>query len=306
MDERSLVATCHAIRGVLSRAQKFGTATNYDPVDPGVTHSIPQANGSFKVPGETMDDRQRYMVGQVLLELVGHLGHDPAGWVGMPEEAVSGMLEDPLSSEARASRRNLLVASALAFLVALTGEVPVRIPGVDIDLGTHRTIVMVFLLLVTVYEAFVFTVYAWGDSKKNSDLTHGTLWQARFVLDTVRVVRKHRARILDRCGDRKIAAELGELLDQFEYAAPISVRQHRAERRPGVLRRWVDFLGPVVVAGVALLTLVARTFSFWWLWQLCLGALVPPAVYFTHVWWKRRRATARARSKRATTLAAVP
>jgi len=64
MDERSLVATCHAIRGVLSRAQKFGTATNYDPVDPGVTHSIPQANGSFKVPGETMDDRQRYMVGR--------------------------------------------------------------------------------------------------------------------------------------------------------------------------------------------------------------------------------------------------
>jgi hypothetical protein len=256
--------------------------------------------------GWSAEDRRRFMVSHYLGQLIESLGSDPWSWSFLPEEGVETMLGDPLSSETRAVRRNLLVLSSAASFVALTNEVPQSIPGFDLQLGKHDTLVMGLLVAAVIYELVVFLVYAWGDSKKNLSASTGVAGIAAFVREVAGHVRLKGAFVVSRCGNEEVRLRARAVLAHFVNVAPVLIDDQLARRRPGLVRRVVDLLIPVAAGGVSALWLLARALDYWNLWRWTLGVGLLPVAYLLQRWgragwkaWRWRRRSLRAKDPRA-------
>jgi hypothetical protein len=74
------------------------------------------------------------------------------------------LLSDPLSSETRKERRNLLAASVVGFIVATMNVIPTRISALGIELPSPaRNYFLYIVIAVTVYFMVAFVVYGTTD-----------------------------------------------------------------------------------------------------------------------------------------------
>jgi hypothetical protein len=118
------------------------------------------------VTGTTDEGRRRSIRESYVRKFAGEELSNPDGTTSygvLNRQNMLRALEDPLHAETRTARRNLTAVSGLAFLVAMTGETPARIPGFDFDLSAHARVVVGLLLAVLLYQLVAFGVYVKSD-----------------------------------------------------------------------------------------------------------------------------------------------
>jgi hypothetical protein len=294
--EVSLFTAGTRMNGMLSHAERASRASL--PVSKSGRFRAPDGREFVPdTPESTAQDRQRQMVEQYMSDIVASFGGDIWAWSFEPEDQVLKLLDEPLAPETRVVRRNLVILSTVAALVAWTGEVPAKIPGIEFELAKYELRVMAVLLAVLLYELAVFFVYAWGDSRKNSRTSAQVASRVDVLWQLAEVVPRRGARVLALCPDVELRERVRAILAHFQDAVPAAASYQRGRRLPGLLRRWVDFLLPPVGAGFAAVFLTARLFNAWnlWWWALVVaGVALAVSLYrlFPRLWrsyqWRRR------------------
>ena len=180
---------------------------------------------------------------------------------------LESLRDDPLTPQARSQHRNVLLAASIAILVVQLNLVPTRISALGVDLETDdRRTIRVALLLAVIYFIVSFLAAAIGDVVLWRQ-AHGEARDARDT--TAQNIEKFRARIEEvrakedadrerrereggprRTSRADLNAAIADLLD--------AERRHTLYRvlvPTGVVRALIDFVVPVVVAGIAIVML---------------------------------------------------
>jgi len=175
----------------------------------------------------------------------------------LDREPALKLLMDPLSSETRSTRRNLLFTSAFGLLVVSTDQPPRRIPGLDLDLSGHGGLLLWLLLGLVAYQLVTFAMYAVGDSRRRAVLVR----EARTILSDVRhaVDAIERGRpMLAMYPEDGFAAEMRIKLDAWLAFARLELSSFSVDREAGRLRGVWDLYLPLVAGGVAAVLLTWR------------------------------------------------
>ena len=99
-------------------------------------------------------------------------------------DALSDRLREPLNETTRKARRNLLLASIGAFLVAKVELVPQKISALGVDFGASNQEALVqLLLLVITYFAIAFVVYV---------VSEISAWRFLLASEKVEQIKKNR------------------------------------------------------------------------------------------------------------------
>ncbi len=158
--------------------------------------------------------------------------------------------------------------------------------------------VVVFVLGFVLYELIAFGVYAWGDARKNAAV-HWTVRRHVQSLRTVAgAVETRGYQLVSLCSDEALAREVRVYFETFVSVAKFSADELRAERRPGLLRRWLDFLLPPLLGIVAALTMVASAFHLWRIVWVAVPCVAVPTVYFTVTFVRQWLAARKSQLKR--------
>ena len=191
---------------------------------------------------------------------IGEIIFDPEGgdyFATVDHNDLLPLLDDPLSARTRGSRRYLLAASALVFLMGATGEMPSKVPGFDFDLKNHpqhSLIVGGLAFAVLAYQGFSFALYA------RADIARRSIVQTQ-VGEHVRALKSCLARVSEELNTLETCEAPGKFSEFLDgWTAHAKTEMTRLERRwktANDQRRWDVWL-PLPLVAVAVIVFLAR------------------------------------------------